>query len=57
MSKYVWTAKDKFGNSVVRDVTANTIENRKPSTCLGGSAISVWPKPIFAASWQNRVTL
>ena len=36
MPKYVWTAKNKFGNSVVREITANTIEESKSALLAEG---------------------
>jgi hypothetical protein len=34
MSEYVWTAKNKFGNPVVRAIRANTIEEESKQAIL-----------------------
>jgi tetratricopeptide (TPR) repeat protein len=36
MARYVWTAKDKLGNSVVREISANTIEESKSALLAEG---------------------
>jgi len=45
MFKYVWTAKDKFGTSVVRDLTANTIEESK-AVLSGAATPAKHPVPL-----------
>jgi hypothetical protein len=36
MANYVWTAKNKFGNSVVREISASTIEESKSTLLAEG---------------------
>jgi len=57
MFKYVWTARNKFGNSVVREVSANTIEESKAMLLAEGCTELVLKGDEIsdvATSWRPR---